>query len=325
MALKGRRATFAERLSACEAIKQGQSPDLVAQVSGFSRSSVFAWWRIYREQGPMALDTRKTRGPADRLSQQQMVWLYLVLATQGRRTLWTRELVADLIEYELGITLSLVTVSRVLERLGMSPRRPLLDRAYAHDPEKTQRWIETEYPKVRAKAKGGAIFFVDETSIRTDYDADATVVVPGTRLRRSVWMTSAVSPRRELYFTVRQGELNAGDFAAFCGSLAASIDRPLFLIVSNSYVHRGEGLNRLAAHYNATRLSSPPPRAANPSQARGRRPQGAENAAWLARDRLRRPGRPLARLAEEQKDSHRFPADLMVMCLKCADTLGIVR
>ncbi len=254
VALKGRRATFAERVSACEAIERGQSPDLVAEVSGFSRSSVFAWWRTYREDGPGALQTRKTRGPAERLSEQQMVHLYLLLSAEDRRRpfllkLWTREMVADLIDREFGITLSLVTVSRVLERMGMSPP-PRLHRPYGHDPEKTQRWKEAVFSEIqtRAKAKGAAIFFADEASIRTDYDASATMV-PGTGVHRSVWMTSAVSPRGEAYFTIHQGEISAEGFTAFCTSLMSRVGRPVFLILADSYIHRAELVTRFAADH----------------------------------------------------------------------------
>jgi transposase len=256
VALKGRRATFAERVSACEAIERGQSPDLVAEVSGFSRSSVFAWWRTYRKDGPWALQTRKTRGPVERLSEQQMVhlYLYLLLSAEGRRRpfllkLWTREMVADLIDREFGITLSLVTVSRVLERMGMAPP-PRLHRPYGQDPEKTQWWKEAVFPEIRtrAKAKDAAIFFADEASIRTDYDASATMV-PGTGVRRSVWMTSAVRPRREVYFTIHQGEISAEGFTAFCTGLMSHIGRPVFLILTDSYIHRAELVNRFAADH----------------------------------------------------------------------------
>ena len=50
MAIRARRATFEERVSACEALESGASADTVAQVMGVSRSSVFSWWNTYRLQ-----------------------------------------------------------------------------------------------------------------------------------------------------------------------------------------------------------------------------------------------------------------------------------
>jgi transposase len=246
VAFKGRRATFAERVSVCEAIEGGQSPSLVAEISGFSRSSVFAWWRTYREDGPEALRTRETPGPAARLSEQQMVDLYLELTREGRRgssllKLWTREMVADLIEREFEIGVSLVTATRVLERLGVSPQ-PLLRRAYERDPKKTQAWRDTAFPQIQAKAKtlGAAIFFVDETSIRSDY---------ATGSRRQVWMTSAIRPRGEACFTLQQGEISAEGFVASCKSFMSYVDRPIFLIVASSDIHRTRVVNRFAVDH----------------------------------------------------------------------------
>ena len=43
MALKGRRATFEERLQAVRLMDQGESPDDIARILGVSRRSLFAW------------------------------------------------------------------------------------------------------------------------------------------------------------------------------------------------------------------------------------------------------------------------------------------
>jgi transposase len=261
VALKGRRATFDERVAVCEAIARGHSPDLVADVHGFSRSSVFAWWRAYRERGAQALRTKKTRGPAARLGDEQLGRLYRLVAGSDPRqlsfgpALWTRGMIAELIRREFGVTLSLVTVGRVLERLGMSPQRPL-HRAYQQDPERTRQWKQEVFPQIqaRAKAEGAVIFFADEASVRTDYHAGTTwapvgrtPVVATTGARRSVSMASAVSARGELHFTVQKGGINAEDFAVFCRKLMADAARPVFLILDNSRVHHAKIITRLAA------------------------------------------------------------------------------
>jgi transposase len=43
MAIKGRRATYEERVSACEALESGISADEVAKVLKVSRASIFEW------------------------------------------------------------------------------------------------------------------------------------------------------------------------------------------------------------------------------------------------------------------------------------------
>ena len=63
MAIKGRRATYEERVSACEALEKGVPADEIADVLKVSRSSIFDWQKTYRAHGADALRTKKARGP----------------------------------------------------------------------------------------------------------------------------------------------------------------------------------------------------------------------------------------------------------------------
>jgi len=104
--------------------------------------------------------------------------LYSLIAGKDPRhysfgfVLWTRKLVADLIEQKFGARLSLPSISRILTKLGMSAQRPLY-RAYQQDPEKVRIWKEETYPAIRAEAAqaGATIFFAGEVGIRTDHHA----------------------------------------------------------------------------------------------------------------------------------------------------------
>lgn len=261
MALRGRRATFEERLSACEAIGKGASPDTVAQVMGVSRASVFAWWRTYREQGAEALRTKETPGPEPSLSGAQLAELRQIIIGKNPQqldfgpALWTRGIVRELIQRKFGVVLSEVSVGRVLHKLGLSPQRPLY-RAYEQDPEKVAAWKEKTFPEIQARAKkeGAVIFFADESSVRTDYHAGTTwapvgrtPVVPGTGKRRSISMVSAVSPRGELHFDIQGQGITAEDFLIFCKKLISDAGRPVFLILDNSQVHRAKILKDYTA------------------------------------------------------------------------------
>ncbi|MGH3942524.1 MAG: helix-turn-helix domain-containing protein [Pseudonocardiaceae bacterium] len=74
--------------------------------------------------------------------------------------LWTRALIRDLIKKTFGKDISLVTVGRILTKLGMSPQRPLY-RSWKQDPERAQRWKRDEYPAISARAAevGATILF----------------------------------------------------------------------------------------------------------------------------------------------------------------------
>jgi transposase len=269
MALRGRRATFQERLSACEAIGKGASPDTVAQVMGVSRASVFAWWRTYREQGAEALRTKETPGPEPSLSGAQMAELRQIIIGKNPQqldfgpALWTRGIVRELISRKFGVTLSEVSTGRILHKLGLSPQRPLY-RAYEQDPEKVAAWKEKTFPQIQAQAKkeGAAIFFADESSVRTDYHAGTTwapvgrtPVVQGTGKRRSISMVSAVSPRGELHFDIQDMGITAEDFLAFCKKLISGAGRPVFLILDNSQVHRAKVLKKYAEEESGGKLT----------------------------------------------------------------------
>lgn len=254
MAIRGRRATFEERVSACEALESGISADIVVQVMGVSRSSVFSWWNTYRLQGPEALATKPAPGRAPQLDDDQMARLRGVIIGQNPQqldfgpALWTREIVGELIDRLFGVKFSLVHVGTILAKLGLSPQRPLY-RAYERDPKKVAEWKEKTFPQIQAQAKkeGAAIFFADEASVRTVYHAGTTwapvgqtPVVTGTGKTRSISMVSAVSPRGELLFDVQQAGIKKEEFLEFCKKLIAEAGRPVYLIVDNSQVHRSK-------------------------------------------------------------------------------------
>ena len=101
--------------------------------------------------------------------------------------------------------------------------------------------------QARAKKEGAAIFFADEASVRTNYHAGTTwapvgqtPVVAASGRTRSVSMVSAVSPRGELHFQVYEEGIRKEEFLEFCKMLIEDMNRPVFLIMDNSQVHRSK-------------------------------------------------------------------------------------
>ena len=90
---------------------------VVAEVLGVARSAVFGWARAARRGGETALQTKPTPDPQLRLSPRQMERFRKLLVGRDPRqlqfefALWTRALVAELIDREFGIKLSLATIS----------------------------------------------------------------------------------------------------------------------------------------------------------------------------------------------------------------------
>jgi transposase len=269
MALKGRRSTPEERLQAVQLLKEGNEAAVVARMFNVSRAMLFRWQQKYDQGGPVALETKKTAGPASRLSPTQLSKLYAIITGSDPRQLefdfglWTRKIIRELIRREFGVKLSEVQVGRLLNKIGLSPQRPLY-RAYQQDPERVEEWKKSAYPKIRklAAEEGASIFFADEASIRTDHHAGTTwapvgqtPVVITTGERKSVNMISAISPRGELRFRVQEGKMNAGKFIDFLKALLDSVPGKIFLIVDGHPVHKAKKVSEFVKEKADGRLS----------------------------------------------------------------------
>jgi transposase len=254
MAIKGRRSTPEERLRAVQLLKEGNDAELVARMFGVSRAIVFRWQQKYDAGGPSALETKKTPGPASRLSPTQMSQLYAIVTGCDPRQLefdfglWTRKIIRDLIRREFGVEFSEVQVGRLLKKMGLSAQRPLY-RAYQRNSELVEEWKKVIYPKIRRLAadEGASIFFEDEAGLRTDHHAGTTwgavgqtPVVVKTGERKSISMVSAISPRGELRFRVQEGSMTADRFIDFLKALLGSVPGKVFLIVDGHPVHKAK-------------------------------------------------------------------------------------
>lgn len=252
MAKKGRRATNEERFAAVQMYDNGLDADRIAEIMNVSRSSVFDWVWKYHQGGLAAISTKFASGRPTVLDDSEMIRLYVMINGKDPRAysfglaLWTRALIRDLINKTFGKEVSLVTVGRILKKLGMSAQRPLY-RSWKQDPERVARWKREEYPaiKARAAAVGARILFADEASVRTDYHAGTTwapigqtPVVTGSAVRHAVKMVSAIGQRGELSFLVHEGSMNAERFIEFLAGLVHDFDTPVFLVVDGSSVHK---------------------------------------------------------------------------------------
>jgi transposase len=246
------------RMRAIDAVESGQHPEQVAATLGLHRKTVYGWIARYRQGGKQALKARPVPGRPSTLSGEQLRRLYTLITGVDPRqlefefALWTREMVAELMRREFGVTLSLSGVGRLLRRLGLSPQRPLW-RAYQADPEAVQRWKTNEFPAIRAQAKKEAatIYFADEAGLRSDYHAGTTwapvghtPIVKATGARHSLNMISAVTAQGKLRFTTYTGSFTAAVFIEFATKLLHDTDRPVYLIVDGHPTHKAKAVKR---------------------------------------------------------------------------------
>jgi transposase len=251
----------AMRLRAVDAVESGVPPEDVAASLGMGRGTVYGWLAKYREGGRDALKARPVPGRPPKLSGEQMRRLYTLIAGADPRqlefgfALWTRDMVRTLIRREFRISLSAVSVGRLLRTLGLSPQRPLW-RAWQADPDAVARWKEQEFPAIRkqAKTEGATIYFGDEAGIRSDYHAGTTwapvgqtPVVKATGARHSLNMISAVTAKGLLRFSTYTGSLTGARFIEFCRKLIADTDGPVYLVVDGHPTHRSKAVKEFVA------------------------------------------------------------------------------
>jgi transposase len=256
-----RRSLEDTRVLVIAAVKKGMHPDDAAYFFECGRSTVYGWLKAHREGGPEALKVRKPPGAVPKLTKQQMAQLRGIIIGKDPRqfqlgyALWTRALVREVIYRKFNVEFTLPAVGTILQKLGLSPQRPLV-RAYEQDPERVRAWKQEVYPTIQADARavGASIFFGDEAAVRTDYHSGTTwapvgrtPVVRGAGNRASINMISAVSARGKLHFSFVEGNTNAENFITYLTKLLHDIPGVIFLVVDGHGAHTAKKTREFVA------------------------------------------------------------------------------
>src|SRR5947209_12816222 len=165
------------RLMAIERVREGEAPSAIIASDGFARTTIYKWIKAAAQPGLglKALRARRASGRPRRLTPRQEQRVFRWINGHDPREygldtgLWTRAVVASLIERKFGIRLGRTAVGELLAKLGLTPQKPL-QRAYQRDPAAIDRWRRETFPDIArpAKAAGGAVYFWDESGFRAD-------------------------------------------------------------------------------------------------------------------------------------------------------------
>jgi len=226
----------------------------IAEAIGVSYCAVSNWCRAYSNGGDKAIRLQK-RGRSEGMKRT------LTLEQEGKIrksirdkrpeqlkmpfALWTRKAVKQLIMLLFDIDMPIRTVGEYLKRWGYTPQKPLR-RAYEQNPKAVQKWVEEEYPiiKARAKKEKAEIHWGDETGLRNDSQHGRSysprgktpaMLIPAKRER--INLISTVTNQGKVRFMTYESTMNADMLIKFLKRLIKDADRKVFLILDNLRVH----------------------------------------------------------------------------------------
>src|SRR5258708_3497767 len=245
-------AVDAMRERAGRSVQDGESPEVVADVLGINRSTIYGWLAQYRRGGGEALKAKPLFGRPPKLDGKTLKWIYGTVTQKNPLelkvafALWTGEMVATLIKDKFNISLSLVSVGRLLAQLGITCQKPL-HRALERDEALVQQWLKREFPRIKALAQRekAEIYFGDAAHMRSDHHAGRTwgrkgetPVVSSTGARYRMSLISAVTARGHMRFMIKEkGGVNADVFIEFLRRLMVGTKNKIFLIVDRGPAH----------------------------------------------------------------------------------------
>lgn len=242
------------RVMAVTRVREGESPaDVIASI-GFNRTTIYKWIKVALTPGVgmRALRSTPATGRPRTLSPAQERQVFRWINGRDPRQygldfgLWTRSIVADLIDKKFGIRLGVTSIGTLLAKLGFTPQKPL-QRAYQRDPEAIERWQREIYPAIarQARAQGGEVYFWDESGFRADTVhgktwglRGETPVVERPGQRQSISAASAVNANGAFWYCTYDGALNAELFIELLKKMMRNRRKPVHLIMDGLPAHK---------------------------------------------------------------------------------------
>jgi transposase len=254
------------RLMAIERVREGESASEVIASYGFNRTTIYKWISAALRPGVgiKALRSTPATGRPRSLTPTQEKQVFRWINGRDPRQygldfgLWTRAVVAELIQKKFGVGLGLSAVGELLAKLGLTPQKPL-QRAYQRDPQAVEKWQRETYPSIArdAKAQGAEVFFWDESGFRADTVHGKTwgvrgqtpvVLRPGQR--QAISAASAVNAKGGFWFCIYPGGLNAELFVELLKQMMHNRKKPVHLVLDSLPAHKKANVRDYVASTN---------------------------------------------------------------------------
>ena len=246
-----------KRKQAIRLHKKGCSYVEIGELVGVHNLTVGKWIRAYKAEGASALKSQtrgRKVGTGRSLTQKQEKLIQQLIMDKTpdqlklAYALWTRKAVQEIIEQQVGVVLAIRTVGKYLSLWGFTPQKPL-KKAYEQNPTKVKKWLDEDYPAIKAQAKqeDAEIYWGDETGMRNDAQHERgyapkgkTPVIRLNAKRVSTNMISAINNQGKVRFQTYDGTMNADVLIGFLKRLIKDAKRKVFLILDNLRVHHAK-------------------------------------------------------------------------------------
>ncbi len=249
------------RRMAVRSVLEDASMRSVAERLEVHYQTVWKWMQCYRIEGETGLASTKSSGRPPALSETEIKILRRTIVGKNPQqlnfgpALWTLPLIAQLVEARFGIVLHTTTISRILNRLGLTPQKPVR-RAFQRDDQECLRWMTEVFPSIvrEAHRKQAVLLFLDEAGVHEDHPVGTTWGVRGqtpmvrvTGKRRRVNVISAISPRGRLWFRCYRGMLTAPVYVEFLKGLLRDVRKRVIVIHDRHPAHMAAATRRYIA------------------------------------------------------------------------------
>ena len=264
----GRKLSYDElhdcRKQAVLLVKKGETHAETARLVGVHRNTVNRWISVWSNKGVKALKPRQrgvNEGTGRTLSREQERVIASKIIDHSPDqlklafALWTREAVAQLVKDTYGLPIPIRTIGDYLRRWGMTPQKPV-KRAYQRSEPAVKKWLEEDYPMIKAKAKklGAEIQWADETGLQNGENRGRSFSIKGKTpvrkhdgRREKANMISSVTNQGKLRFMFYEGRFNQDVLMKYLKRLIKDADgRLLIVILDNHPSHHGKKLKKWA-------------------------------------------------------------------------------
>jgi transposase len=248
----GREAQEQIRIQICKRIANGESVKDVLESYNYNRTTYYKFRKDYENKGIKGILKKKGSGKKPLVEKKFHPKIIKMIDGKDPRdygyesSLWTRKIISELIEKNFNIKLKLTAISDLLNKIGVTPQKPLR-RSYERNEQDVENWKVETFPKIqkRAKKTGKEIFFLDEAGIKSDSNLGMTYGVKGktpivktSGQRQKINAISAVNASGKFWFQLYTARFNSELFIYFLRQFLKGRKKSIILVVDGHPSHK---------------------------------------------------------------------------------------